>query len=494
MAAESQTPIPIQNTSLLDNRGLVAGEWKNARSGKTFPVYEPSSGEVLRECADLGLEDFVAAIDSADAGFREFSTSTTAKERGAMLRKWYELILENLEDLAIILSLENGKTLAEARSEVTFAASFASWFAEEATRSYGDTVPSSLKNTTLLIFKEPVGVCGIITPWNFPAAMITRKIAPAFAAGCAVVIKPPSETPFTAIALAKLALQAGIPPSVIHVIPTKDREASTELATNPKVKKLSFTGSTNVGKMLTKLAAGTMKKVSMELGGNAPFIVFEDADLDLAVEGTLACKFRCSGQTCVCANRIYVQHAVVDQFTSKLIVRVQDMKLGKGIEAGTTHGPLVNASAVRKVEEHVKDAIAKGGVLRIGGKAPARSGFFFQPTIITGATKDMSVAVDETFGPLAAIFAFDTEKEVLALANDTELGLAGYFFSKDIGRIMRMARALECGMVGVNTGVMSAAEAPFGGIKESGVGIEGSKYGLAEYQTIKGVTIGNLDK
>ncbi|KAI5458798.1 Aldehyde/histidinol dehydrogenase [Mariannaea sp. PMI_226] len=482
-----------QNTDLLDSRGLVAGQWKNAKGGKTFPVYEPSSGEVLHECADFDLEDFIEAIDNAQVGFKEFSTSTTAKERGIMLRKWYELIMENIDDLSILLSLENGKTLAEARAEVTISASYASWFAEEATRSYGDTIPSSFKNTTVMTFKEPVGVCGIITPWNFPAAMITRKIAPAFAAGCAVVIKPPSETPFSAIALAKLALQAGIPASVIHVVPTKNRQAATELATNNKIQKLSFTGSTGVGKMLTKLAAGTMKKVSMELGGNAPFIVFDDANLDLAVEGVLNCKFRCSGQTCVCANRIYVQEAVVEPFANKLVARVNAMKLGKGIESTTTHGPLVNAAAVRKVDEQVKDAISKGGVLRAGGKAPEGKGFFFEPTVITNATKEMDVATDETFGPLAAIFSFKSEKEVIELANDTEFGLAGYFYSKNIGRVMRVAKALETGMVGVNTGIMTAVESPFGGIKESGLGIEGSKYGISEYQNLKMVTIGNLD-
>ncbi|KAJ4245467.1 hypothetical protein NW762_013976 [Fusarium torreyae] len=490
---KGEIPINISNKSLFETRGLVAGSWKIPSDEKSFPVYEPSSGKVLRQCSDFGHQDFVDAIDVADQGYQKFWSSTTAKERGALLRKWYELILDNADDLAIILSLENGKTLAEAQGEVKMAASYVSWFAEEATRSYGETIPSSFHDTAVLTLKEPVGVCGIITPWNFPAAMITRKIAPAFAAGCSVVIKPPSETPFSAISLAKLASKAGIPESIIHVVPTKDRQASLELATNPKVKKLSFTGSTGVGKMLTKLAAGTMKKVSMELGGNAPLIVFEDANLELAVEGALAAKFRCAGQTCVCANRIYVQSSILESFSSKLVERVSKLSLGKGLDQNTTLGPLVNAAAVEKVSHQVKDAISKGATLQIGGKAPNREGFFFEPTVMTTVTRDMEVATDETFGPLAAIFSFDTEEEVVSLANDTEFGLAGYFFSRDIGRVMRVARQLECGMVGVNTGLMTACESPFGGIKESGIGIEGSKYGLAEYQNVKGVTIGNLN-
>lgn len=398
--------------------------------------------------------------------------------------------------MAKILSLENGKTLAEAAGEVKYAASFIAWFAEEATRSYGDQIPSSYKNTMVITLKEPVGVCGIITPWNFPAAMITRKIAPAFAAGCSVVIKPPRETPFSALALAKLALEAGIPSGIIHVLPTKVHKAAEELATNPKIKKLSFTGSTRVGKHLTQLAAGTMKKVSMELGGNAPFIVFEDADLDLAVDGALICKFRSSGQTCVCANRLLVHRDVAEAFTEKLVERVRAMRLGPGTDSKTTHGPLVNAGAVAKIKEHVQDAVSKGGVVRIGGKTPEGldGGFFYEPTVISGATKDMLVAYDETFGPLAPIFAFGDENEAVSLANDTEFGLAGYFFSSNIGRVMRVSQKLQCGMIGVNTGLISATETPFGGINESGLGREGSKYGLSEYQNIKAVTMGNLDK
>ncbi|OJJ79118.1 NAD-dependent succinate-semialdehyde dehydrogenase [Aspergillus glaucus CBS 516.65] len=487
-----QLPVKLANPSLFDGRGYFAGKWRHDASNKTFSVTEPSSGQVLAFCADFSQRDFVEAIENADHGFREYFSGTTAKQRGSLLRQWCQLILENTEDLAKILSLENGKTLTESKGEIAYAATFVSWFAEESVRSYGDVIPSSYQDTTVLTLKEPVGVCGIITPWNFPAAMITRKIAPAFAAGCSVVIKPPSETPFTAIALVKLALQAGFPAGVVHIVPTKDRNASLELATHPKIKKLSFTGSTNVGKMLTKLAADTMKRISMELGGNAPFIVFEDADLEKAVEGALICKFRSSGQTCVCTNRLFVHQNVLEEFTKRSIQRVQSFKLGRGIDEGVTHGPLVNAAAVEKVKSHVQDAIKKGGQLQCGGDVPAggSSGYFYQPTIITNAKKDMLLANNETFGPVAAIFSFSSEEEVIALANDTEVGLAGYFFSENINRVLRVAQRLECGMIGVNTGLISAAEAPFGGVKESGIGREGSKYGLGEYQNIKAVTIG----
>lgn len=477
---------------LLESRGLVAGQWKTAPNG-TFDVYEPSSGEVLGQVANFGHDDFVQAIDAAYDGYKKFYDGTTAKERAEILLKWYAAMEENAEDLAVLLSLENGKTLAEARGEVKYAASFVHWFAGEAVRSYGDVIPSSSHNTTVLTFKEPIGVCGIITPWNFPAAMITRKIAPALAAGCAVVIKPPSETPFTALALAKLAVEAGVPAECVSVIPTKDRNASLELAKNPKVGKISFTGSTGVGKMLTELAAKTMKRVSMELGGNAPFIVFEDADIDQAADAAMACKFRCTGQTCVCANRLFVHEKVLEPFTAKLIERVEKLKLGKGVDSDTTQGPLVNASAVKKVQEHVDDAVSKGAKVRTGGKPPAHlKGFFFEPTVLTGVKEGMAVLAEETFGPLAPIVTFTDEAEVLAMANDTEFGLAGYFFSADLRRVMRVARKLECGMIGVNTGLISAAESPFGGVKESGVGREGSKYGLAEYQNIKTVTLGGL--
>ncbi|KAJ4413396.1 hypothetical protein N0V82_008565 [Gnomoniopsis sp. IMI 355080] len=481
----------LKDKSLFSGEAFIDGKWVS--KDKQFDVYEPSSTSVLGKVSDCNLDDFQTAIKSADAAQRKFFESTTGTQRGALLRKWNDLILENIEDLTTILSLENGKTRSEAKGEVAYAASFIAWFAEEATRAYGVTIPSSTPHTTLMTIREPIGVCGIITPWNFPAAMITRKVGPALAAGCSVVIKPPSETPFSCIALAKLAVKAGLPPAVIQVCPTKDRAAATELAKNPLVKKLSFTGSTGVGKKLAELATGTLKKVSLELGGNAPFIIFDDANLDLAVEGAMFCKFRCSGQTCVCANRLYVQKGVAKAFVEKLVKAVEALKTGPGLESSTTQGPLVNKSAVDKVKEHVDDATSKGAKIETGGKKPSGSGFFYEPTVLSGVTPDMLVSREETFGPLAPVFEFETEEEALRLANDTEFGLAGYFFSQDIARAMRVAHKLQVGMVGVNTGKISAAEAPFGGVKESGYGKEGSLYGLEEYQTIKSVTIGNQD-
>ncbi|OBT82649.1 hypothetical protein VE02_07937 [Pseudogymnoascus sp. 03VT05] len=418
----------LKNPDLFVSSGLVAGEWTVAADGKTFSVFEPSSAQVLHECADLGEQDFIDAIDSAENGTRNFYENTTARERGAILRKFHDLMLSNEEDLALILSLENGKPVAEATGEIKYAASFVSWFADEATRSYGDTIPSSYKDTEVLTFNEPVGVCAIITTWNFPAAMITRKIAPALAAGCSVVIKPPRETPFSALALAKLALAAGIPSNCIHVVPTSDREAALQLATNPKVKKLSFTGLTGVGKMLTKLGAGTMKSVSMELGGNAPFIVFDDANIDQAVSGAMICKFRSSGQTCVCANHILVHENVKDAFIAKLVKKVEELKLGRGIQSDTTQGPLINAAAVKKVASHVKDALSKGVVLHSGGDTPKQlPGYFYEPTVISNITPEMDVAHDEMFGPLAAIFTFNTEEQALQLANATGIW-SGWLF------------------------------------------------------------------
>ncbi|KAF6832957.1 succinate-semialdehyde dehydrogenase [Colletotrichum musicola] len=481
----------LNNTGLLVEDAFIGGKW--VTKDRKFDVFEPSTGTKLGQVSDCDVEDFKTAIDSAHNAQIEFFSNTTGTSRGTLLRKWYDLILANQDDLATILCLENGKTYAEAKGEVVYAAGFISWFAEEATRAYGTTIPSSSPHTTLLTIREPVGVCGIITPWNFPAAMITRKVGPALAAGCSVVIKPPSETPYTCLALTKLAVEAGLPPALIQVCPTKNRQAATALATNPTVRKISFTGSTGVGKMLAKLASGTMKRLSLELGGNAPFIVFDDADLDLAVEGAMVCKFRCSGQTCVCANRLYVQKGVAEAFTAKLVKRVSELTMGGGLDPSTTQGPLVNRAAVEKVREHVADAKSKGAKVEAGGQAPDSPGFFFQPTVLSGVTQEMVVSKDETFGPLAPVFQFETEDEVLEMANDTEFGLAGYFFSRDINRAMRVAQKLQVGMVGVNTGKISAAEAPFGGIKESGYGREGSLYGLQEYQNIKSITIGNQD-
>ncbi|KAK7743954.1 hypothetical protein SLS62_010416 [Diatrype stigma] len=479
----------LRDAGLFIEKAFVDGQWTTKDT--QFDVL----GTVLGRMPSLDRDDFQAAIRSASAAQPKFFESTTGAARGALLRKWSDLILTNVDDIATIMSLENGKTIGEAKGETAYAASFISWFAEEATRSYGTTIPSSSPDTTLLTIREPVGVCGIITPWNFPAAMITRKVGPAIAAGCSVVIKPPSETPFTCMALVKLALEAGIPPQLIQVCPTKDRAAATELATNPLVNKISFTGSTGVGKMLAKLAAGTLKKVSLELGGNAPFIVFDDANLDIAAEGAMFCKFRCSGQTCVCANRLYVQKSAVKSFTEKLVQKVAALKMGAGLDPSTTQGPLVNKAAVEKAQSHVDDALKKGAKLEIGGKPRQDSpGYFFEPTVVSGVTTEMVVSKDETFGPLAPIFVFETEDEVVRLANDTEFGLAGYFFSCDVGRAWRVAQRLQVGMVGVNTGKISAAEAPFGGVKESGYGKEGSLYGLADYQNIKSITFGNLQQ
>ncbi|KAE8142326.1 aldehyde dehydrogenase domain-containing protein [Aspergillus pseudotamarii] len=474
----------------VQNKAFIDGIW--VRKEQTFSVYEPSTAQVFGSVADCDLSDVQLAIESAYAAQKSYYSSTTAAERGGLLRKWHNLIMENVENLATILCLENGKTIHESRAEIAYAGSFVAWFAEEATRSYGDTIPSSTPNTMVMTTKEPVGVCGIITPWNFPAAMICRKVAPALGAGCAVVIKPPSETPFTCLALTKLALDAGFPGQVIQVCPTKNREVASELARHPLVRKISFTGSTSVGKSLAKLASGTLKKASLELGGNAPFIVFDDADVDLAVEGAMMSKFRCSGQTCVCANRIYVQRGILEEFTRKLVQRVSELRLGPGIESSSTQGPLINRPAVDKVKSHIEDAVSKGARVEIGGSASEGAGYFMQPTVLSGVTRDMAVAREETFGPLAPIFPFETEDEIQKLANDTEFGLAGYFYSRNVGRVMRVARELEVGMCGVNTGKISATESPFGGIKESGYGLEGSKYGMAEYQTIKTITLGNI--
>ncbi|KAL6230914.1 hypothetical protein BDW75DRAFT_248278 [Aspergillus navahoensis] len=446
----------------VQDQAFIDGRW--VKKDQTFSVYDPSTAQVLGSAANCDVRDIQLAIESAN--------------RGSLLQKWHDLVLEQAEDLGRILCLENGKTINEARGEIAYAASFIAWFAAEAARSYGDTIPSSTPNAMVMTMKEPVGVCGIITPWNFPAAMITRKVAPALAAGCTVAIKPPSETPFTCLALAKLAVKAGFPSKVIQVCPTKDREVASVLATHPLVRKISFTGSTNVG--------------NLELGGNAPFIVFDDADVDLAVEGAMISKFRCSGQTCVCANRIYVQRGVLDEFTRKLVKKVSELRLAPGIDESSTQGPLINSSAVDKVKSHIEDAVSKGARVEIGGSHLAVAGYFMQPTVLSGVTPEMAVAREETFGPLAPIFPFDSEDEIQKLANRTEFGLAGYFYSRDVGRVMRVARKLEVGMCGVNTGKVSSAESPFGGIKESGYGLEGSKYGIAEYQTIKTITLGNI--
>ncbi|UNI23483.1 succinate semialdehyde dehydrogenase NADP+ linked [Purpureocillium takamizusanense] len=496
VARSASTMAPkLRDPSLLKHDVCyINGEWKPAGSGKTFNVNDPSSGELIGTCAECDVEDTKSAIRAAADAFKTFRT-TTGRERAKLLRKWYDLMVENSEDIAKLITWENGKPFADAKGESAYAANFFEWFSEEAPRSYGDTIPATVPGNRVWTIKEPVGVCGLITPWNFPAAMITRKVGPALAAGCTVVCKAPGETPFTALALAELAHRAGIPKGVVNVITTLSNTPAIGevLTTDPAVKKVSFTGSTGVGKLLMKQSSSTLKKLSMELGGNAPFIVFDDADIDVAVAGAIASKFRSSGQTCVCANRIYVQAGIYDEFVRKFAEKVQGFKVGHGFADGVTHGPLIHDRAVSKVEAHVKDAESKGGKLVIGGqRMPDLGSNFYQPTVIRDATPAMAIASEETFGPVAALFPFKTEKEVVDMANNAEVGLAGYFFSRDLQRVHRIAEALEVGMVGINTGIISDPAAPFGGVKESGFGREGSKYGIGEYQITKMITYGGM--
>ncbi|RYP17973.1 hypothetical protein DL765_004192 [Monosporascus sp. GIB2] len=474
----------------------VNGEWVKAGSGKTFEVHDPSTGELIGSCPEFDVKDTEKAIAAAAAAFESFRTKT-GREKSKLLRKWYDLTVENAEDLATLITWENGKPLTDAKGEVTYAANFFEWFSEEAPRIYGDTIPATVPGNRVLTIKEPVGVCGLITPWNFPAAMITRKIGPALAAGCTTVCKAPGETPFTSLALAELAHRAGIPKGVVNVITALENTPAIgeTLTTHPTIRKVSFTGSTGVGKMLMRQASSSLKILSMELGGNAPLIVFDDADVDLAVTGAVASKFRSSGQTCVCANRIYVQKGIYDEFAQKFAEKVKEFKVGHGFDEGVTHGPLIHDRAVSKVDAHVRDAEKKGGKVIMGGqKIPDLGSNFYQPTVITGMTKDMDIAREETFGPVAGLFPFETEQEVVKLANAAEVGLAGYFFSRDLQRITRVAEALEVGMIGVNTGLISDPAAPFGGVKQSGFGREGSKYGIEEYLNIKTLTFGGMGK
>lgn len=482
----------LANTDLLKNLSYVGGVWIPADSAAVFSVTNPATGEILAEVADLGVTEVRRAIDAANAAWVGWRTKT-AKERAAILRGWYNLIIAHQDDLAILMSLEQGKSLTEAKGEIVYAASFVEWFAEEGKRVYGDVIPTVANNKRLLALKQPIGVVAAITPWNFPSAMITRKVAPALAAGCPVVIKPSKETPLSALALAVLAEEAGLPKGVFNVI-TSSRSGpiGDEMATNPIVRKLSFTGSTEVGKLLMAKAAGTVKKVSMELGGNAPFIVFDDCDLDAAVIGAMASKFRNSGQTCVCANRILVQDSVYDSFAEKLACAIAALKVGNGLEPGIEQGPLINDAAVTKVKDLIGDAVSKGARIVKGGKPHALGGSFFEPTLLIGATPAMRLAREEIFGPVAPLFRFSDEAEAIAMANDTEFGLAAYFYSRDIGRVIRVVEALEYGMVGVNEGIMANEVAPFGGVKESGIGREGSKYGIEEYLEIKYACIGGI--
>jgi len=483
--------VELKDEKLFREACYVDGQWIHARSGETIAVDNPATKEIIGHVPKLSAAETRAAIEAANAALPAWS-KRTAKERAAILRCWFELMIASQEDLARLMTLEQGKPLAESRGEVSYAASFLEWFGEEAKRVYGDTIPAPQADKRIVVIKQPIGVVACITPWNFPLAMITRKAGPAIASGCTVVLKPAEQTPLSALALAELAARAGVPPGVLNVITGDPREIGPELTSNPIVRKLSFTGSTEVGKLLMAQCAGTVKKLSLELGGNAPFIVFDDADLDAAVEGAIASKYRNTGQTCVCANRLLIQDSVYEAFAQKLAAAVQKLKPAPGFETDSTQGPLIDDAAVEKVESHIRDAQAKGAKILAGGKRHALGGRFFEPTILTGVTPHMAVAREETFGPVAPLFRFKTEAEAIALANDTEFGLAAYFYGRDIARVWRVAEALEYGIIGINSGIISTEVAPFGGVKESGLGREGSKYGMDEYVEIKYLCFGGI--
>ncbi len=483
----------LGDPSLLKDLCYVDGAWIGAETGARFAVHNPADGAWLADVPSCGAAETERAIAAADRAFAGWSRST-AKERGAVMRRWFDLLMVHADDLATLMTLEQGKPLAEARGEVTYGAAFVEWYAEEAKRVYGDTLPSPFPSRRLFALKQPIGVCGMITPWNFPMAMITRKCAPALAVGCTVVIKPAGLTPLTALATAELAARAGFPPGVLNMLTGSSQAIGGALTASKTVRKLSFTGSTPVGKILLKQCADTVKKVSMELGGHAPFIVFDDAELEAAADGAVASKFRNAGQTCVCMNRLYVQAGIHDRFAGAFAERVAAIKVGNGLEPGVQQGPLIEPAAVDKVEEHIEDALAKGARLVTGGKRHGAGALFFEPTVLAGCTPAMLVAHEETFGPVAPIFRFETEEEAIRLANDSDVGLAGYFYARDLGRVMRVAEALEVGVVGVNDGVISTEVAPFGGFKESGLGREGSRYGLDDFLEIKYVSLGGLDR
>ena len=476
--------LSLKDPKLLRQQCYVDGQWVDADNGKTLAVTNPATGEVLGSVPSMGAAETRRAIAAANTAWPAWRAKT-AKERSAILRKWSDLMLANQEDLAIVMTAEQGKPLTESRGEIVYAASFIEWFAEEARRVYGDTIPGHQPDKRIVVIKQPVGVCAAITPWNFPAAMITRKAGPALAVGCTMVSKPASATPFSALALAELAERAGVPKGVFSVVTGSSTAIGGEMTSNPLVRKVTFTGSTETGKLLIAQASKTVKKVSMELGGNAPFIVFDDADLDAAADGAIASKYRNAGQTCVCANRILVQDKVYDAFAGRLAERVAKFKVGNGMEPGVIIGPLIDEAAVKKVEEHVSDAVAKGAKVTMGGRRHALGGLFFEPTILTDVNPTMKVTREETFGPVAPLFRFKTEEEAIRMANDTEFGLAAYFYARDLGRVWRVAEGLESGIVGINTGLISTPEAPFGGVKESGLGREGSKYGIDEFLEIK---------
>jgi succinate-semialdehyde dehydrogenase/glutarate-semialdehyde dehydrogenase len=489
---DAKTKLAIDDQSLFRQQCYVNGRWVDAAAGATIEVTNPATGEVLGTVPGFDAADTRSAIEAANAAWGPWRAKT-GKERAALMRRWFELMMAHQDDLAVLMTCEQGKPLVESRGEIAYAASFIEWFAEEAKRIYGDVIPHPLPGRRIMVLKQPIGVVASITPWNFPAAMITRKCAPALAAGCPVVIRPASQTPLSALALAELAERAGIPAGVINVVTGPSSAMGPELTGNPTVRKLSFTGSTEVGKLLMAQCAGTVKKVSLELGGNAPFIVFDDADLDAAVVGALASKYRNAGQTCVCANRILVQDGVYDAFADKLAEAATALKVGNGLEDGVQQGPLIDMRAVEKVEEHLQDATSKGARVLAGGARHTLGGSFFQPTVLADVSPEMKVAREETFGPLAPLFRFQTEEQAVAMANDTEFGLAAYFYARDNARIWRVSEALEYGIVGINEGIISNEVAPFGGVKESGIGREGSKYGIDDFLEIKYLCVGGID-
>ena len=475
----------LNDNSLFKQQAYVNGQWIDADNGNTFEVTNPATNEVIGTVPDLGAAETKRAIEAANEAWPAWRAKTAA-ERSAILETWFNLVMENQQDLAAIMTLEQGKSIAEATGEVAYGASFIKWFAEECKRVYGDTIPTKNLDQRIIVTKEPIGVCAAITPWNFPNAMITRKAAPAFGAGCPLVVKPAEATPFSALALAELAERAGFPAGIFSVVTaSQGKDVGAEMTSNPNVRKVTFTGSTAVGKILMKQCSSTLKKMSLELGGNAPFIVFEDADLDAAVEGLMVSKYRNSGQTCVCTNRTLVHESVYDEFAAKLAEKVGALKVGDGFSEGVNQGPLINMAAVEKVEDHISDAVEKGAKVLVGGKRHALGKTFFEPTLLGNVTTDMKVTYEETFGPVAPLFSFKTEEEAVKMANDTEFGLAAYFYTRDIGRSWRVSEALEYGMVGVNSGLISSEIAPFGGVKESGLGREGSKFGMDEYLEIK---------
>ena len=493
MLTKVKPALQLKDMSLFRQQCYIDGKWVDADDSSTFAVNNPADGLQIGTVPKMGGAETRRAIEAANAAFPLWRAKL-AKERAVILRKWFDLIMANQDDLAVLMTVEQGKPLVESKGEIVYGASFIEWFAEEGKRIYGDTIPQHQADKRIVVIKQPIGVCAAVTPWNFPNAMITRKAGPALAAGCTMVIKPASYTPYSALALCELAERAGIPKGVINVVTGSAGPIGAELTSNPIVRKFTFTGSTEIGKQLMAQCASTVKKVSLELGGNAPFIVFDDADIDAAIEGAMASKFRNTGQTCVCANRLFVQEGVYDVFAQKLAAKAAAMKIGSGMEADVAQGPLIDMKAVEKVEEHIADAVGKGARIVTGGKRSAKGGTFFEPTVLADVKTNMKVTHEETFGPVAPLFRFKTEQELIKLANDTEYGLASYFYSRDIGRIWRVAEALEYGMVGINVGIISNEIAPFGGVKESGIGREGSKYGLEEFLEVKYLCMGGIDK